>query len=99
MTVVVGIALPTTEGPAPLTEDVVESEMASSGAPGLAYAVVADGETTTSEVRGVTKIGSDTDVTPETPFVAGSISKSFTALAVMQLVEAGDVELDAELSQ
>ena len=34
-------------------------------------------------------------VTPETPFVLGSLTKSFTALAIMQLVEAGKVELDA----
>lgn len=31
---------------------------------------------------------------PQTPFIIGSLSKSFTALAVMQLVEAGQIELD-----
>ena len=34
-------------------------------------------------------------VTPQTPFLTGSTGKSFTALAVMQLVEAGKIELDA----
>jgi CubicO group peptidase (beta-lactamase class C family) len=38
-------------------------------------------------------------VTPETPFILGSISKSFTALAVMQLVERGQINLDANVSQ
>jgi CubicO group peptidase (beta-lactamase class C family) len=33
-------------------------------------------------------------VTPQTPFVLGSVTKAFTALAVMQLVEAGRIELD-----
>src|SRR5215469_2795516 len=38
-------------------------------------------------------------VTSQTPFILGSISKSFTALAVMQLVEAGRVELDAPVQR
>ena len=38
-------------------------------------------------------------VTPQTPFIIGSLSKSFTALAVMQLVEAGKIELDAPIER
>jgi CubicO group peptidase (beta-lactamase class C family) len=34
-------------------------------------------------------------VTPQTPFNLGSLTKSFTALAVMQLVEAGQIDLNA----
>jgi len=37
--------------------------------------------------------------TPRTPFFIGSNSKSFTALAVMQLAEAGVVDLDAPASR
>ncbi len=80
-------------------EDVIDEQMPASGVPGLAYAVVTEGEITSVGARGVVRSGGDTAVTPDTPFVAGSISKSFTALAVMQLVEAGRIDLDAEVSQ
>jgi len=79
-------------------EDFIASEMSASGAPGLAYAVVADGEITSVGAHGVVKIGGDKKVTPDTAFLTGSISKSFTALAVMQLVEAGKIDLDTEVS-
>ena len=38
-------------------------------------------------------------VTAQTPFIIGSLSKSFTALAIMQLVEDGKVKLDAPVQQ
>src|SRR5438128_9530052 len=38
-------------------------------------------------------------VTPQTPFTLASVSKSFTALAVMQLVEASKVKLDAPVQR
>src|SRR5262249_11200612 len=38
-------------------------------------------------------------VTPHTPFILASVSKSFTALAIMQLVEAGKVALDAPVQR
>lgn len=79
-------------------EKFVDTAMPASGVPGVAYAVTSDGEITAAGARGVVTTGSDTPVTPDTPFVIGSISKSFTALSVMQLVEKGKVELDAEVS-
>lgn len=38
-------------------------------------------------------------VTPQTPFVLNSVSKSFVALAVMQLVEEGKIELAAPVQR
>jgi CubicO group peptidase (beta-lactamase class C family) len=38
-------------------------------------------------------------VTPHTPFMIGSITKAFTALAVMQLVEAGKVQLNSPVQR
>ncbi|MBB5661097.1 serine hydrolase domain-containing protein [Brevundimonas halotolerans] len=76
----------------------IATELPISGAPGIAYAVVEGGEIV-SGARGEVLIGSGRPVTPDTPFLIGSISKSFTAMAVMQLVEAGTVDLNAPVSQ
>lgn len=62
--------------------------------PGVAWAVVERGEVTELGARGVKRTGSDDPVTADTPFLIGSISKSFTALAVMQLAEAGKLSYD-----
>lgn len=62
-------------------------------APGFAYAVVHRDRVVAQATWGLD--GNGEPVTGATPFVLGSVAKSFTALAVMQLVEAGQVELDA----
>lgn len=62
--------------------------------PGLALGIVHDNQIVHLQSFGVA--GSDgTAVTSQTPFMLGSSSKSFTALAIMQLVEAGKIRLDA----
>lgn len=80
-------------------ESVIDDEMPASGVPGVAYAVVADGEVESVGARGVVRVGAQRSIDGDTPFLLGSISKSFTALAVMQLVEAKEVELDAGISR
>ena len=97
LALVLSTALPTGAAVAPVEEFIID-EMSAAGVPGLAYAVVVDGEINTIDAYGVTKKGGES-VTAETPFQIGSISKSFTALAVMQLVEAEEVDLDSEVSQ
>jgi CubicO group peptidase (beta-lactamase class C family) len=71
--------------------------MRDSGIPGASYAVVERGSIIALEARGSSHGGQA--VTPSTPFQLGSISKSFTALAVMQLQEAGKLDLTAPLSR
>ena len=60
--------------------------------PGLAIAIVQDGEVIYSRGFGSAAPGRAVDA--QTPFILGSLSKSFTALAVMQLVESGKLRLD-----
>ncbi|MEN9402206.1 MAG: hypothetical protein RL091_909 [Verrucomicrobiota bacterium] len=96
----VGVATMLRAGiPAGSIDDFIASEMPVSGVPGLAYAIVTAGEITTADARGVVRRGGDKAVTQDTPFNTGSVSKSFTALAVMQLVEAGKVDLETEVSR
>jgi CubicO group peptidase (beta-lactamase class C family) len=73
-------------------EQVLAGQLDDSGVPGGAVAVVLESGV---EARGVGSAGGDRDVAADTPFVIGSATKSFTALAVMQLVDAGRVDLDA----
>jgi CubicO group peptidase (beta-lactamase class C family) len=66
--------------------------------PGAALVIVdADGEVL-SEAFGEAD-GAGRPVTPDTPFRVASLSKELTGLAVMQLVEAGALELDATLNR
>jgi CubicO group peptidase (beta-lactamase class C family) len=70
---------------------------------GAAVSVVHDGELVTARGYGWADTGADggdpVPVDPEaTLFRPGSVSKLVTATAVMQLVEAGDVDLDAPVA-
>jgi CubicO group peptidase (beta-lactamase class C family) len=60
-------------------------------------AVTQDGQIT--HARGFGTAGDGQPVTADTPMFIGSQTKSFTALGVMQLVEAGKLELDAPVQR
>src|SRR5262249_49198322 len=64
------------------------------GVPGVALGVVADGATTIRAL-GVTNVEDPLPVTAHTVFPIASISKTFTATAVMRLVEQGKIDLRA----
>ena len=76
----------------------VREQVQRHGIPGLALAVV-EGDRIV-HLQGYGKADqTGRAVTPQTPFVVASVSKPMTALAVMQLVEAGKVELDAPVQR
>jgi CubicO group peptidase (beta-lactamase class C family) len=66
--------------------------------PGAALAVVQGDRIVHERGFGRARPGGETP-SRYTPFVLGSVTKSFTALAVMQLVEGGKVELDAPVQR
>jgi CubicO group peptidase (beta-lactamase class C family) len=76
----------------------VEAGLEANRVPGGALAVLDDeGEV---HLRGFGTTGrGGVAVTPDTPFIVGSVTKSMTALAVLQLAEDGLVDLDAPVSR
>ena len=79
-------------------DEYVTARMRASRIPGLSLAIVKDDRVVYLKGYGRAD-SSGRPVTPQTPFLIGSITKPFTALAVMQLVEAGKVELDAPVQR
>ena len=67
--------------------------------PSVAAAVVRKGEVVWANAVGAASYESDRAATPETQYRIGSITKTFTATAIMQLRDAGELDLDDRLEQ
>ncbi|MCB0034724.1 MAG: serine hydrolase, partial [Anaerolineales bacterium] len=77
-----------------------EEQMAALHVPGAAVVVVQGDSILYQQGYGWAEIASQTAVNPaQTVFRAGSVSKLFTATAVMQLVEQGKIDLHADVNQ
>jgi CubicO group peptidase (beta-lactamase class C family) len=63
--------------------------------PGLVYGIVMDGRLVHVQAFGVQDLDSNRPVTPETLFRIASMTKSFTALSILKLRDAGRLSLDA----
>jgi CubicO group peptidase (beta-lactamase class C family) len=68
-------------------DEYIKNEMKAAHIPGLAVGIVKGKEI--MYLRGLGK-----SITPTTPFILGSTSKSFTAIGIMQLVEKQKINLD-----
>jgi CubicO group peptidase (beta-lactamase class C family) len=64
--------------------------------PGASLGVLFEGEEETASF-GLTSLEHPLEVTPDTLFQIGSITKTFTATAIMRLAERDEVELDASV--
>lgn len=73
-------------------EEYVSTALDAYKIPGASLAIIKGGEMIYQKQWGQTSDGSD--ITGDTPFLIGSLSKPMTALAIMQLVEEGKVSLD-----
>jgi CubicO group peptidase (beta-lactamase class C family) len=76
--------------------DFAEEQMDEIGVPGVALGVLHEGEMATAAF-GVTNVDHPLEVTAKTLFQIGSITKTFTAMAVLRLVDMGLLELGATI--
>jgi serine beta-lactamase-like protein LACTB len=80
-------------------EKAVSSFMSANSVPGIAVAVVLDGEPVWSAGFGMSDLEDSAPTTSSTLFRLGSISKPITAVAVLQLWERGKLDLDAPVQK
>ena len=73
------------------------AEMARLNVPGVSVAVIRGGKIAWAKGYGVTH-ANGAPVTPQTLFQAASISKPVAAMAALKMVEAGQLELDADIN-
>ena len=91
---------------APLTPDqktriraIVAEARAKAPAPSTSVAVVVDGQLAYAEAFGLADLDPARPATPETRYDIGSVSKQFTAAAVMLMVQDGKLSLDDEVGR
>lgn len=80
-------------------EDFFKEKVESAHLPGLAVAIVDDQNTLYQKGFGKADMEQNLPVTPKTTFQIGSISKTFTIIAIMQQWELGKFKLDDDVNQ
>src|SRR5690606_7373964 len=83
----------------PFLDGLVPHALRSGDIAGAVIAVVADGKIVLAKGYGVSDLASGAPMSATTVIRPGSISKLFTWTAVMQLVEQGQLDLDADLNR
>lgn len=77
----------------------VTQKLSQAGVPGAAVVLIESGRIVLTLDHGVADRTTGRPVAPDTVFRAGSISKTFTALAALALAEEGRLQLDAPLAE
>jgi CubicO group peptidase (beta-lactamase class C family) len=90
-------AIPKVDSPKTLAalDSAVKGALAADNVPGAAIVVIEQGKIVFSRSYGVADVATGRPVTADTIFRAGSVSKSFTALGIMHLVEQDRLKLDS----
>lgn len=80
-------------------DDFIEREIGDKKIPALAYAIVDDQTIIRARAFGHSKRDKSKAADADTVFRVGSVSKLFTDIAIMQLVEKGELDLDAPIQK
>jgi CubicO group peptidase (beta-lactamase class C family) len=79
--------------------DDVFAEWDKPGSPGVALAVVQDGQTLYQRGYGSANLEYDIPIIPSTVFDIASVSKQFAGMAIAMLVEQGKISLEDDIHQ
>jgi len=77
----------------------IETQMRALHIPGVSLAVVRDGRIVKAKGYGLANIEANSAATPKTVYEIGSLTKQFTATAVMMLIEERKVSLDDKITK
>ena len=80
-------------------DDIAQQVLATTGVPSASLAVVKDGKIAYLQAYGQARIDPRTPATPAMRYSIGSISKQFTAAAILMLAEEGKLSLDDPVSK
>jgi CubicO group peptidase (beta-lactamase class C family) len=80
-------------------EQRLRGEQREKRAPSIAAAVIRDGRLIWESAVGVADVEAGLEATPDTQYRIGSITKTFTAAAIMQLRDAGKLDLEDTLDR
>ncbi|HEY4814308.1 MAG TPA: serine hydrolase domain-containing protein [Chthoniobacterales bacterium] len=80
-------------------DNLVEAQVRKLGIPGYSLAVISNKVTVIQKGYGFADLEAERPVTPNTVFGLASVTKTFTALALLMLVDEGKIRLDYPLSR
>lgn len=84
---------------APELQKLIEEHAKAKNIPGIAYGIVVDNELVLSSATGFMNLENNTLATPISSFRIASMTKSFTAMAIMKLRDEGKLQLNDAVSK
>lgn len=92
------VGAPVSPDPLNRVERAVTDSIAAHGVPGAAVAIMTAGSQVVSLGRGQANLETATPITPHSVFRIGSLTKQFTAAAILRMAAAGQLDLYAPVS-